>query len=248
MIESIAQRLSRGEKLIGTVVSLPSPEVAELLAQCGFDWLFIDMEHGPVDQLMAQRMLQAARVPCLLRLPDSRESTISRALHTGASGVILPGVNTVEEVERVVRACRYPPAGVRGVGAARAQGYGMTLRSYVQDVGEDVLVVPQIEHIDAVHDIEALANVSGVGALFIEPLELSASLGRPGLMNDSEVGVAIERVRDACAEAERKIGIFATDPAKARHYLEAGFSLVAIGIDALILGARARDLLQTLRG
>ena len=248
MNESMAQRLRRGEKLLGTVASLPSPEVAELLAQCGFDWLFIDMEHGPIDILMAQRMLQASRCPCLLRLPDSSEASIKRALDVGAAGVIIPGVNTLEEMERVVAACRYPPLGVRGVGAGRAQGYGMRMRDYLRDANEEILIVPQIEHIDAVHDIEALANVAGVGALFIGPLDLAASLGRPGAINDSEVGAAIERVREVCVEAERQIGIFVSDPQKARRCFETGFSLVALGSDALILGARARDLVQTLKG
>src|SRR5690242_5227987 len=120
MDRSFSERLRTGEKLLGTIVTLPSPEVAELLALCGFDWLFIDLEHGPADVLTAQRMLQASRCPCLVRPPDSSDASLKRVLDIGAAGVIVPGVQSAAEVERIVSACRYPPAGRRGVGGARA--------------------------------------------------------------------------------------------------------------------------------
>ena len=155
MNRSFSERLRGGERLLGTLVTLPSPEVAELLALCGFDWLFVDLEHGPSDVLMAQRILQAARIPCLVRVPENSEAALGRVLDIGADGVIVPGIRSAAEVERVVTACRYPPEGTRGVGLGRAQGYGLNFKSYLGDANEEIVIVPQIEHIDAVHDIEA---------------------------------------------------------------------------------------------
>ncbi len=244
MNRSLAARLTEGVRLLGTVVSLPSPEVAELLAACGYDWLFIDLEHGPADLLTAQRMLQAARCPCLIRVADASPASLQRALDIGADGVIIPGLRTAAEVEQAVGACRSPPLGSRGVGSARAQGYGHNLRGYVHEANLEVLVVPQIEHIDAVHDIEAIAAVAGVSALFVGPLDLAASLGRPGMADGNEVYSAIHRVKQVCDEAERRVGIFAPDADSAARWFEAGFTLVAVATDAAMLGQRARDLVQ----
>lgn len=247
MNRSFAARLRDGERLLGTIITLPSPEVAELIALCGYDWLFIDLEHGPSDVLTAQRILQAARCPCLIRVPDSSEAWIKRVLDIGATGVIVPGVRSAAEVERVVSASRYPPAGTRGIGAGRAHGYGQQFKAYLSDANDEVVVVPQIEHIDAVREIEAIATVSGANALFVGPFDLSASIGYPGVERHPEVVAAIARVRQVCQEAERRLGIFASDVDSAAHWLEAGFTLVAVATDSAMLGQRARDIVQLLK-
>lgn len=247
MNRSLAARLLEGDRLIGTVVSLPSPEVAELLSACGYDWLFIDLQHGAADTLAAQRMLQAARCSCLIRVADASSASIQRALDIGAEGVIIPGLKSAAEVELAVAACRYPPMGTRSVGSGRAQGYGHNLRGYVHEANLDVLVVPQIGHIDAVHDIEAIAAVAGVSALFVEPLDLAASLERPGMADGNEVSAAIHRVIQVCTEAERRVGVFAPDADAAARRLEAGYTLVAVASDTAMLGQRARDLVQLLK-
>ena len=247
MNRSLAARLMEGDRLLGTAVTLPSPEVAELLAACGYDWLFIDLEHGAADMLTAQRMLQAARCPCLIRVADATPAALQRALDIGADGVIIPGMNSAAQVEQAVAACRYPPLGTRSVGAGRAQGYGHNLRGYVHEANLDVLVIPQIEHIDAVHDIEAISMVAGVSALFVDPLDLAASLGRPGLSDGNEVSAALYRVHQVCTEAERRIGIHAPDADSAARWFEAGYSLIAVASDAVLLGQRARDQVQLLK-
>ncbi len=247
MDRSFSERLRVGERLLGIVVTLPSPETAELLSLCGFDWLFIDLEHGPSDLLTAQRMLQASRCPCLVRTPDASEVAIKRALDIGAAGVVVPGLRSAAEVERVVAACRYPPAGVRGVAAARAHGYGVNFRSYLNDANDEVVIVPQIEHIDAVKDIEAISQVPGVSALLVGPNDLAASMGHLGRDQHSEVGLAIERVRSVCADAERRLGIYASTPDAAAHWLGTGFTLVAVGTDIGMLHQRGQEIVQLLK-
>lgn len=247
MNRSLAARLAEGDRLLGTVLTLPSPEAAELLAACGYDWLLIDLEHGAADILTAQRMLQAARCPCLVRVADGSPASLQRALDTGADGVIIPGLRTAAEVEQAVAACRYPPLGNRSVGTGRAQGYGHNLRGYVHEANLEVLVIPQIGHIDAVQDIEAISAVVGVSALFVGALDLAASLGRPGMADGNEVYSAIHRVKQVCDEADRRVGIYSPDADSAARWLEAGFTLVAVATDAVMMGQRARDLVQLLK-
>ena len=190
-------RLLAGDRLIGTLIRLPSPEVAELLAEVGFDWLFIDAEHGPFESAGALRLLQAVGARCapLVRVPAGEEVWIKKALDIGAAGVIIPQVNTAEQGLRVVRHCKYPPWGTRGVGIARAHRYGLGFSDYVAEANDGLAVIVQAEHIEAVRDIAAIARVPGVDAVLIGPYDLSASMGKPGQITDPEVRRAIDTVR-----------------------------------------------------
>ena len=127
------------------MVTLGSPEVAEILTNVGFDWLFLDAEHAPFEALAMQRVLQGAgsEMPCLVRVSASEEVPIKKALDVGAAGIIAPMVNSVEQAERVVRLSKYAPLGTRGVGLGRAHGYGLRFQEYVQRANEDVAVVIQ---------------------------------------------------------------------------------------------------------
>jgi 2-dehydro-3-deoxyglucarate aldolase/4-hydroxy-2-oxoheptanedioate aldolase len=127
MIGTLRKRLRAGEKLLGSMVTLPTPAVAEILAEVGFDWLFIDGEHGPLETGDIVGILQAVgdRIACVVRVPGAEEAPIKKILDQGAEGIIVPQVNTVEQAASVVRYARYAPAGSRGVGLSRAQGYGL---------------------------------------------------------------------------------------------------------------------------
>lgn len=249
MFHSFRRRLRERSRLLGTLVSLPSPEVAEILATVGYDWLFLDGEHGPLDYLTAQRMIQAVgdRCPCLLRIPLAAEIEVKRALDIGAAGIIVPQVSTAEQAARVVQWCRYPPAGTRGVGIARAHGYGGYFGDYVQGANEEISVVVQVEHIDAVGNVASIAEVAGVDAVFVGPYDLSASMGLMGQVSHADVTAAIATVCDACTRRQMPLGIFSLDPRTLGPYLEQGFSLIAAGCDsAFILGA-GRDALAQMR-
>jgi len=247
VIRSFAERIRNAEHLLGTVVSFPSPEVAESLALCGYDWLLVDMSRSPIDRLTAQRMIQAARCPMFIRVADSSDAAIADALDIGATGVIVPGVRSAEDVEKVLLACRYPPAGHRRFSMVRAQGYGNNLKTYMDDANDEIVVLPQIDHIDSVREIEAIASVSGFNGLFVDPYDIAASLGRPGHLGHAEVTAAIGRVQHICVEAERRLGIMAQDPDHAARWMAASFTLVSVSSDAAMLGHRAKDYLQVLR-
>ncbi len=244
------QRLRKHERLIGTIVTLDAPPVTELLAAAGFDWLFIDGEHAPLDFARIQVLLQAAgdRCPCIVRVPGIDEVFVKKALDIGADGVIVPQVRSAAQAKEIVRWCRYPPQGGRSVGVGRAHGYGPRFNDYVARANDEISVILQIENADAVTAIEKIAAVEGVDALFVGPYDLSGSLGAPGAVTDSRVVKAIERVRDVCRQSNMPAGIFGIDGDAVKPWIAEGFTLIAVGIDTLLLAAAASDTLAALRG
>jgi len=240
--------LLAGELLIGPIVTLPAPEITEILAGVGFDWLFIDAEHSPMGMRDAQALLQAAGpgCPCLVRVPAGEEVWIKKALDTGAAGLIVPQVHSAEQAERVVKLCKYPPQGARGVGVARAQGYGGCFGEYVATANEQLAVVIQAESAEAVRNIGAIVAVPGIDAVLVGPYDLSASLGKPGELLDPEVRGAIARITEICLNAGVRLGAFGTDAAAVQPFIDQGFTLIAAGIDTLFLSGAASDLLSAL--
>lgn len=241
-------RLLAGEQLVGPIVSLAAPEVAEILAGLGFDWLFVDAEHAPLDIGQVQTLLQAAcpACPCLVRVPAGDKVWMAKALDVGASGVIVPQIHTAEQAEEVVRLCKYPPRGTRGVGVARAQGYGSGLIDYLSTANESIAVVIQAESVEAVRNMASITRVSGIDAVFLGPYDLSASLGKPGQFDDPEFRDAISRVTDICLDAGVKLGVFGVDVAAVQPYLDSGYSLITVGIDVVFLSQGARSVLSAL--
>ena len=248
--ETFRTRLLRGDLLAGTLVTLPSTEIVEILAEAGFDWLFVDLEHSTLDVRAAQSILQAVggRVDCLLRVPLNDEIWIKKALDTGASGIIVPQVNSAADAHRAVRYSKYPPQGGRSAGMARAHGYGARAQEYFERANADIALIVQAEHVEAVRNIEAILDVEGVDAVFIGPYDLAASLGKMGQVEDPDVQAAIERVRRACRERGKPLGIFAASGERAQAYVTEGYRLVAAGGDALLLAQSARRLAASLRG
>ena len=172
---------------------------------------------------------------------------VKKALDLGAAGVIVPQVNTAQQAERIVRSCRYPPEGERGVGIARAHGYGLRFQPYVGSANAQTTVIVQAEHIRAVENIERIVAVPGVDAVLVGPYDLSASLGRMGEVDHPDVTQAIEHVTSACRTAGVKLGIFGVSAAAVRPALERGYTLVVAGVDTLMLGQTAQALLRELR-
>ncbi|MEM7207522.1 MAG: aldolase/citrate lyase family protein [Pseudomonadota bacterium] len=245
---SFKQRLQSGESLSGTMVTLASPEVAEMLSLCDFDWLFLDGEHAPLAPLGWQRVIQATGGRCanLLRVPESTEAAMKQALDIGTDGVIVPNVKTADLAKQIVDWCKYPPRGSRGVGLARAHGYGLGFAEYVQSANDDTLVVIQAEHIDAVNNIEDIVKVNGIDCVFIGPYDLSASMGKMGEVDDPDVIAAIDHVAATCKSKNISLGYFGVDANAVRVYRDKGFSLICAGTDAGLLTGAAMQLRESL--
>jgi 2-dehydro-3-deoxyglucarate aldolase len=249
MTNEFRARLRRREKLLGTMVTLASGASAEVLGSLGFDWLFVDGEHGPLEARELTEILQAVgdKTACIVRVPEAAEVPIKRALDLGAHGIIVPQVNTAEQAADVVRWARYAPEGSRGVGLARAHGYGLKFREYLSAANREIAVVVQAEHVRAVDNIDAIVRVPGVDAVLLGPYDLSASLGKLGKIDDPAVVAAIDRVTEACQAVGVPLGYFGVTAAAVRPYVARGYSLIVAGVDTLYLANGANALLAELR-
>src|SRR2546425_487568 len=179
----VKQRLAAGKACFGSLLNFGDPLVAELMASVGFDWLLVDTEHGPIDlATLATMFATITRYPCapLVRVHPLDVRVVERVLDAGAWGVLAPNVRTREEAELLVRACKYPPEGVRSLGAGRfALSFKTDAPTYFRRANDEILVIAQIEHVDAVANIDAILSVPGIDACYVGPNDWCASAGPP---------------------------------------------------------------------
>jgi 2-keto-3-deoxy-L-rhamnonate aldolase RhmA len=246
---SFVSALAESKPLVGTLVSVRSPEVAEALSLCGFDWLFVDLEHSMIDIAAAQGIVQAvgSKAFTVLRLPDNNPEHFKKALDTGCDGVIVPLINSADEARAAVLAAKYPPLGARSVGIGRAHGYGYSFGSYVETANALVALILQIEHRLAVDAIEDILAVKGFDGIFIGPYDLSASMGLLGQVTHPDVVAAIEKVRQACRQAKVPFGIFCSSVSHAAAEIEQGATFVVCGTDLMLMTGSASANLRELR-
>ena len=225
---------------MGSWIASAHVSVAEILAGAGFEWIAVDMEHSNITLAELPALFAAIEnggAAPLVRLPENDPSLARRVMDTGARGVIVPMVNTRKDAERVVEAVKYSPEGKRGVGIARAHGYGRSFKEHVKRSNDDVLVVVQIEHIEAVKNVESIFSVPGVDAYLIGPYDMSGSLGIPGQLNHPKVEEAKAKVLKV-GKAKRIVpGIHLVHPTEAQveEALRLGYRFIALCCDILLL-------------
>ena len=219
----------------GTILSIDHPTTVEVAADSGFDWLWIDAEHGRFDPGSAATACAIAkgRLPAFIRVPDRSETTLKRYLDAGADGIIVPQVSSVADAREIARAALYPPLGQRSVGIARAQGYGRTFAETLRE--RNFATVVQIETVAGVENVQSIVQEPYVDAVIVGPYDLSGSCGVPGDIACAQVQDAIATVLDSCKRAGKSCGIFAAGPDTAKAYVQQGFDLVGVGIDAYLL-------------
>jgi 4-hydroxy-2-oxoheptanedioate aldolase len=229
------KELWREEKAaVGVWMVLGSPITAEILANMGFDWVVVDTEHGSIDIGTTQSMIQAvsytSAVP-MVRVPWNHPMPIKRALDAGAYGLVIPMVNSREEAVQAVQATRYPPLGERSYGGPRARLYGGV--DYFEQANEEIALILQIEHIDAVNHADEILSVEGVDAFFIGPSDLAISMGlKPGLdQADSRHRDAINRALEAGKRHGVAGGIHVGSAEAANERIVQGFRFVGLSSD-----------------
>lgn len=248
----LKKELTGSRFTLGSWITLGDVSVAEIMAKSGFDWLVIDMEHSAITLDKAQhliRVIELSGMVPLVRVGDNDPVMIKRVMDAGSHGVIVPMVNSAEDAERAVRSVRYPPKGTRGVGLARAQGYGMEFEKYRRWAGARSIVIVQIEHIDAINNLEAILSVDGVDGSIIGPYDLSGSLGYPGEFDRKEVKAAVKRYEEVCRKMNKPMGFHVVRPEAdiAVKYKKKGFSFVAVGLDTLYLAENCRATVSDIR-
>jgi len=247
----LKQALAEGRATLGSWITLGHPAIAEIMCRAGFDWLTIDLEHSVITHAQAEqliRVISLSGVTPLVRLTGQDPLQIKRMMDAGSMGVIAPQVNTAEQAKAVVEAVYYPPRGTRGVGLARAQGYGSAFADYLEKLERDAVVIVQIEHIQAVENIDSILSVPGVDGFILGPYDLSASLGLPGQFDHPKVRAALETLRQAMGRHAKAPGVHVVEPdleaAKAR--LAEGYRFVAYSLDIRFLDTACRQGVQTL--
>jgi len=172
---------------------------------------------------------------------------VKKTLDAGAAGILAPQVNTAEQAEQLVKWGRYYPAGSRGLGFGRAQGYGFKVSEYLESANESILLSVQAESAEAVKNIDDIVQVQGLDAVLVGPYDLSASMGLPGQVDHPDVKAAIQHVADVCIGAGMPIGIFGLTAEAVKPYINKGFKFIVAGADTFLLGTAARQLLDQLR-
>lgn len=237
--------IAAGETQIGLWSSLCSNIVAEVIGDSGFDWILIDTEHSPneVPGVLAQLQAMAAGTATPIVRPAWNDPVlIKRYLDIGAQSLLVPFVQTAEEARRAVAAARYPHGGMRGVSMTqRANRYGR-VKDYHARAETEICVLVQVETRAALERLAEIAAVEGVDGVFIGPSDLAADLGHLGDSAHPDVVAAIEQAISVCKAAGKPAGILAPVEAQARHWLEAGFTFVAVGADLGLLAASADGL------
>jgi 2-dehydro-3-deoxyglucarate aldolase/4-hydroxy-2-oxoheptanedioate aldolase len=227
--------LRSGGTKLGTILTIDHPAIAEIASLSGFDWLWIDGEHGRFNEATAS-VACAVTVdgpPVFVRLPDRSATAIKRFLDIGCDGIILPQVSSSAEVDEIARAALYPPRGERSVGIARAQGYGSKFPECLQQ--QDYAIIVQIETKDGARNAEAIVKHDAVDAVIIGPYDLSGSFGIPGKIDSPQVVESTASIQALCRQSAKPCGIFAATAEKAKSYATEGFDLIAVGMDCSIL-------------
>ena len=238
---------SEGQTATGLLLLTPGAYSAEVLAHQGWDFLFVDMQHGAIDERAATDMLTAISTTDttpLVRVPGLNSGMIGKMLDAGAYGIICPMIDTAEEVRRLVAACRYPPLGNRSCGPFRASLYGGA--DYVEHANETVLALAMIETREALENLEEIVAVPGLDAVYVGPSDLSFALGlTPGFDQEEKVFLeAIDRIVRAANAQGVVAGIHNGSAAYARRMIQLGFRLVSISTDVGLLTAGSRHILD----
>jgi 4-hydroxy-2-oxoheptanedioate aldolase len=248
---ALRRRIHAGETLFGAWAGLGSPAAAELLGRAGLDWVVIDLEHGTgteTDLLAHLTAIEVTGAVALVRPQSGERLRIGRALDLGAAGIVVPRLDTTDQVREAVTFLRYPPAGGRGVALLTRGGrLGAVDHADVAAINDDIVGIVQIESPGALADADAIAALDGVDVLFVGPADLSHSLGVPGRFGDETYQSALRRVVAACRASGKAAGILLYDHATFGPHLDLGFTFVGIGADASFVVGGARTALAAAR-
>jgi 2-keto-3-deoxy-L-rhamnonate aldolase RhmA len=238
---------------IGSWITLGNSAVAEIMARAGFDWLVIDLEHSAISIETACdliRVIDLCGVAPLVRLTSNDENQIKRVMDAGAYGIVVPMVNSASEARRAVAATRYPPTGSRGVGLARAQGYGVTFQDYLEWQSDNPVVIVQIEHRDAIPNLKEILAIPGVDGFIVGPYDLSCSLNCPGRFDDPAVLAAMKSIITVGRVSKAAMGLHIVEPdlSVLGQRIREGYTFIAYSVDFRMLDVSCRAGIAKARG
>jgi 4-hydroxy-2-oxoheptanedioate aldolase len=242
---------SRKQKLIGTLLHIPSPEIAEIIGLCGYDFLMIDMEHGNFGIEGLLHLLRAAdslSLFTMVRVPENNPVHICKVLDMGTKAVMVPQISSAKEGQEALRAAKYAPLGSRGAFPyGRSSLYGQTEKQqYFQEQNKMSSVILMVEGMKSLEIMEEILSLKEMDAIFIGPVDLSNSLGLPGKLDHPRV---LEAVANVCQKAhfrDVKVGVFADSEIIADLYMKAGVDFIIYSVDAKIIYSAFKEVRTSL--
>jgi 2-keto-3-deoxy-L-rhamnonate aldolase RhmA len=250
---TLKEKLRKGDLVIGTMVSeLRNPNIVYMLAQSGFDFFIIDNEHGAYSPETVSDLIAAARgaeISPVVRIPEIRRETILKPLDSGAAGLLVPQVNTAEQAREVIVHAKYPPLGNRGVALRRAHSRyeRVTPSEYLTKANAETFIAVQAETPASIENLEAIAAVPGIDAVFVGPFDLSVSLGIPGQVNHPREVESIDRILQVCRQHNLTTGIQLFDVSGIKGWVEKGMRFVSYSSDVGLLADAAVSALADIR-
>lgn len=248
---TLKTKLLAGKKTAGAWAQIASPFTAEILSSAGFDWLMLDMEHGPGDLMTLVGQVHAMKgndcVP-LVRTPWNDFVAIKRILDAGAEGVLIPYVNNREETEKAVRACKYPLDGIRGVaGSPRAPGYGQNIGNYLKRANQEIFIMIAVETPEAVANLDEILLVDGLDGVFIGPMDLASSMGYFGDPSQAEVQEAIRGIETKVLAAGKVLATTTGTWEQAQNLYKRGYQMLMLMADGVSLAKQAKEIVSQFR-
>lgn len=242
----LKKRLAAGKVLHGCWLGMADAYVAEIAASCGFDWLLIDGEHAPNDiRSLSQQLaavLGSGSAP-IVRLPDDDTAKIKQVLDIGAQNLMIPMVETAAQAERILRATRYPPEGIRGVGSSLARASRFSaIEDYLSTANAEICLIVQVESCAGLAALDEILAINGIDAVFIGPADLAADMGHLGQADHPEVKAAVLDALRRIRAAGRTAGVLSTNTAYIDDCKAAGANFVAVGIDVTVYASAMRAL------
>lgn len=244
--------MKKNKVSIGSWITLNHFSIVEIMAESGFDWLCVDMEHSVTDYYEAEQLIATIKAKGLIpfvRVGENNTRIIKRVLDAGAEGIIVPSVNSKAEAVKAVQAVKYPPKGRRGVGLARAQKYGFGFEEYRDQTANEIKLIVQIEHIDAIKELDEIIKTDGVDGTFIGPYDLSGSMGKPGRYNEDDVKEALSKYETTAKLYDKLIGFHVIQPdyKLVIDKINLGYNFIAFSLDTLFLGTACRNQMKFLQ-
>ena len=242
-ITEIRRKLKNGKVSIGSWMQIPNGSVAEIMGFAGYDWVTIDLEHGSISTYQLPdlfRAIEKAGTLPIVRIAQANQKECKSSLDAGAGGVIIPNVESPDQLQTIIENCAWPPKGRRGVGFSRANLFGKYFEDYKKEA-QNPLMIAQIEHIRAVECLEGIVNLKGLDAIFIGPYDLSASMGQTGEFESHQYNDVISKIKTLSHKFNMPYGIHVVhpDPEELKTRILEGFQFIAYSIDSVFLYAGA---------
>ena len=249
---TLRKKIKNNKLTIGTWITINSPLIPDILSSAGFDWLCVDIEHTSIDlnDLMSLIIsIENNNICPLVRVGENDSNLIKRVMDSGSYGVIVPNVCNSEDAISAVNAVKYPPTGTRGVGLYRAQGYGRSFKDYLKWLKFESVVIIQIEHIDAVENIDEILSVPNIDGFIIGPYDLSSSMGKPGKFEDKDVKEAIRKVLEVGRKYKLSSGFHSVSSKyeDLQKFINQKFNFLAFSLDSIFLGDKAFEEMKKIK-